>query len=415
MADKLNVKGVAIKAGLSRNNVRYDAEELAKFALTLNGVSIIKDHNAVCDSAIGLVTKTSFDPMTNSVMYSGWITDDGTGITERVKDGRVSKCSIGAIAGKIVEDLEDSNIVIAQDLVGVELSTVIVPGVPGASITQSLDSINANKINNTIKVKPIIESFDLRLTKEQADGMEDKVVSEEEVIVSQEDITAITEEVKSGALKEMMNSSKTSPDEMDKHIHEAMFDDNGDGETDDMHGDMLPMHKHIIQEFMVKEILCGDKKSIHSEKLIWDKKVVAEEAVKSEDENAVVVVSTVAEENVSVENVIETKKEESCSTLDNKVSEEIKMVEEEKQATVVENTNDKLLETLANVTKGLEAVNSRLSNLEKVSESKKEVVETKSVVENKSSDANWDGFCVESQGDGKFAMFKMPTADGRLR
>ena len=159
MGDKLQVNGIAIQAGMSRNNIRYDAEELQKFAKTMEGVSIIKDHNAICDNAVGVVEKTSFDTTTNSVLYNGWIVDDGVGIQEKVRDGRISKVSIGAMCGQLVKETEDSTFLIAKDMTGVELSMVIVPGIAGATISQSLESIEQHNVDNKIKIIPIVETW----------------------------------------------------------------------------------------------------------------------------------------------------------------------------------------------------------------------------------------------------------------
>jgi len=60
--EQVRVSGVAIKAGVSRNRIKYTNEELAKFAPTLTGRPILKDHNATVDSAVGLVEQAmSYD------------------------------------------------------------------------------------------------------------------------------------------------------------------------------------------------------------------------------------------------------------------------------------------------------------------------------------------------------------------
>lgn len=156
--EELRVSGVAIHEGVSRNGVFYSAEELKKFTKTLQGVSIIKDHFAIVDNTIGVVDKTRFDESTASVMFEGWIKDSKIG--ERIKDGRVKHVSIGALVEKIVIPEGDDNPdhVIAKGLTGVELSTVVVPGIPGASITHSLSlQRNAKTAKERSKTPSIFE------------------------------------------------------------------------------------------------------------------------------------------------------------------------------------------------------------------------------------------------------------------
>ncbi len=179
--EKLNVNGLAIKPQISRNRVKYTAEELDKFAKTLKGVSIQKDHSPSVDSAVGLVTKSESNK--GRVTYEGWIKEDSTNLIEKVKDKRISKVSIGAICGQLVREKEDGDIMIAKDLVAVELSLVVVPGIVGATVKQSLDSIRQNKENSKVKVKPILESFEteeeVKLTEEEIKGITESIEEEE--------------------------------------------------------------------------------------------------------------------------------------------------------------------------------------------------------------------------------------------
>lgn len=151
MVERIKVSGIAVKPGVSRNNVMYSKEELRKFAPTLKGVSIIKDHNASCDNAIGKVENIIFDEATGNVMYEGWVENDATNISEKIKDGRVQHVSIGALAGRMVKESEDCSYNTAEDLTGVELSTVIVPGVPGASIQHSYDEYTEESLKEMIE------------------------------------------------------------------------------------------------------------------------------------------------------------------------------------------------------------------------------------------------------------------------
>ena len=59
MVEKINVNGLAIKEGVSRNGILYTMEELKKFSPTLKGVSIQKDHSSSVNDSVGLVTETN--------------------------------------------------------------------------------------------------------------------------------------------------------------------------------------------------------------------------------------------------------------------------------------------------------------------------------------------------------------------
>ena len=132
MVDKIDVQGIAVVEGLSRNGIFYQAEELMKFTPTLKGKPILKDHNAITDNVIGKITKTYF--MNGMVFFDGWIKNDDKNIIDKINDGRISEVSIGAIVDKLVKEKSDDEFTIAKGMTGVELSLVVVPGVVGTKI-----------------------------------------------------------------------------------------------------------------------------------------------------------------------------------------------------------------------------------------------------------------------------------------
>lgn len=132
--EKIKVSGVAIREGISRNHVKYTAKELKKFAPTLSGRPILKDHEGMTDNTIGLVERGDFLNDGQLVTYEGWIKEDGTNLIEKIKDGRIKEVSIGAIAGKVVMENEDDDFIVVKDLEAMELSTTPVPGVKGTSL-----------------------------------------------------------------------------------------------------------------------------------------------------------------------------------------------------------------------------------------------------------------------------------------
>lgn len=152
---KMKVKGVAIHSGVSRNGIMYTNEELKKFTKTLKGVSIIKDHEAKIENLVGMVEDSHDMNDGNIVMYDGWIKDEK--ISEMIKEGMIKHVSIGAIC-QLVKEKEDSEVMMATDMQCMELSLVVVPGVPGATIQQSLIAHESAKTaEEKLRIKPISE------------------------------------------------------------------------------------------------------------------------------------------------------------------------------------------------------------------------------------------------------------------
>lgn len=174
IGNQINVGGVAIKAGVSKNGILYSAKELKLFSKTLATRPIIKDHRGVTDNTIGVVTNSSANSI-GTVSYKGWIKEDGTGIIERVKDGRIKEVSIGAFVRQLVESGNDDGVLIAKGIEAMELSTTPVPAVNGTSLSQTLSKMEAKKLNETIKVLPIYEDVN-RFEEENIEKESDKII-----------------------------------------------------------------------------------------------------------------------------------------------------------------------------------------------------------------------------------------------
>ena len=164
MTEKINVQGIAIRSGLSRNNIMYLPEELKKFAKTMKSRPILKDHRSETDNVIGLVTHSTFDEINETVPFRGWIKNDESNIKEKLEDERIKEVSIGAMIGHLAKETEDSKFYIAKDMESLELSTVPCAGVRGTSITQTLKEIdklneNKNSIKEKVRITPIFEDL----------------------------------------------------------------------------------------------------------------------------------------------------------------------------------------------------------------------------------------------------------------
>jgi len=195
--EKLEVYGIAIRPGLSRNGIRYSKKELEKFAPTLKNKPILKDHNTIVDNTVGLITKSGFND--GIVTYEGWVKDDNNGLIERIKDGRAKEVSIGAMVGKLLYD-EKKEEMIAEQLEAMELSITPTPGVKGTSLNQVLGDMKKRKAGEKIKIMPIVESFSMN--NDEEDVSEHESVKKEQInevnnmVDNQIDKNKIKEEVR---------------------------------------------------------------------------------------------------------------------------------------------------------------------------------------------------------------------------
>lgn len=156
-SDKIKISGIAVREGVSRNNRKYIAKELKSFAPTLVNRPILKDHEGVTDNVIGKVTTSEFKEDGNMVVYEGWIKEDGTKLLDKVRDGRISEVSIGAMAGRVVKENEDDDIIIPTQMEALELSTTPVPGNKGTSLfLQTTENIDLSEEGIT----KMIENYD---------------------------------------------------------------------------------------------------------------------------------------------------------------------------------------------------------------------------------------------------------------
>ena len=169
---KAKVKGLAIEAGMSRNKIKYTDEELMGGSETLEGVTILKDHNATTDNSIGLVERQSYSE--KKQLYEGWVEEDGTNLVQKIRDKRL-KVSVGAMVKKLVREKEDDDFLVAKGIHYMELSTTPTPGIPTASIDtesgtsnvvecfdmkQLQSSLTENEINNIIESCAILNESD---------------------------------------------------------------------------------------------------------------------------------------------------------------------------------------------------------------------------------------------------------------
>jgi len=216
MINQIKISGIAVSEGVSRNKRRYLGVELEKFTPTLNGRPILKDHEGVTDNVIGKITESIYDSKTKSVKYSGWIKEDGTGIIEKIKDGRISEVSIGAIAGKVVKENKDDEIIIPIDLEALELSTTPVPGNKGTSISfesKKYSNEDLNEMINKYKKEQISQSYDNSYKIEKEDKSMEKTTDKTD---------SVTEESKMDEMKKELEILKASNEALSKEKAELL-------------------------------------------------------------------------------------------------------------------------------------------------------------------------------------------------
>ena len=123
----LKVKGIAIKAGMSRNYNIYLEDELKAAVKSLIGQPIYIEHVAA-DKAVGKITDAWWDDKEKAIWYEAEIYDDE--IANKIKAGLIQHVSIAAD----YEIIEPVNGKIPHGLQFTELSLVAVPGIPETNI-----------------------------------------------------------------------------------------------------------------------------------------------------------------------------------------------------------------------------------------------------------------------------------------
>ncbi|MEM3699834.1 MAG: hypothetical protein QXL57_03070 [Candidatus Bathyarchaeia archaeon] len=121
----LKIRGIALRAGMSRNLNIYTPEELQAFAKKLVSAPVYVEHVTV-PNAVGKIVKAEWDG--TNLWYEAEIYDDE--IAEKIRKGLIGHVSVGADYETI--DFVDGKI--PHGLHNAELSLVAVPGVPETNI-----------------------------------------------------------------------------------------------------------------------------------------------------------------------------------------------------------------------------------------------------------------------------------------
>jgi len=131
----LRIQGVAINAGVTRNNDNYTPDELQKAAKSLIGKPIQKDHSESIDATVGKIVGASYQD--NKILFTGEIMDEEC--KKKIRDGRVSSVSIGVGYQELLTETKDGeNVYTPKGLEFLELSLVAIPGDPNAAISHAI-------------------------------------------------------------------------------------------------------------------------------------------------------------------------------------------------------------------------------------------------------------------------------------
>jgi hypothetical protein len=215
----MRIEGVAIEETTSRNNVTYKVDELEMAADTLVGAPLLKDHNNTVDGIVGKVTEAYMDG--KQLKFKAEVMDDS--MKEKIKNGLIKNVSVGSKLKELQKVVEDEvTKFVAKGIEFLELSLVAVPGVKGAtfsqSVTEAFDAFEVEERNNMEnKLKAIEEKLALLLAKEsEEEVLEEEPEAEAEAEEEVEDNTEMEE--KFSAVNKEMNDLKSALLEVTKEL-----------------------------------------------------------------------------------------------------------------------------------------------------------------------------------------------------
>ena len=182
---RIEVKGIAVRSGVSKNNHKFLPEELVKAVDRSIGKTypLIKDHDARTDNTIGRITfgMANVDGSGDTIVpYHGFAIEDGSNILSKIQEGVITEVSIGAHAERMVKESEDSIEEIPIGIHFAELSTTPTPAVDGTMLTKA--SIQNTIVKEAFTCKECGKEFETKdqMLKHKEQMHESKKTEEEE-------------------------------------------------------------------------------------------------------------------------------------------------------------------------------------------------------------------------------------------
>jgi len=248
----MRIEGVAIEETTSRNNVTYKVDELEMAADTLVGAPLLKDHNNTVDGIVGKVTEAYMDG--KQLKFKAEVMDDS--MKEKIRNGLIKNVSVGSKLKELQKVVEDEvTKFVAKGIEFLELSLVAVPGVKGATFTQSVteafDAFEVEERNNMKnKLKAIEEKLALLLAKEsEEEVLEEEPEAEAEAEEEVEDNTEMEE--KFSAVNKEMNDLKSALLEVTKELvsRKSVVSENTNVGPEYAKGDLVSERGNYWQEW----------------------------------------------------------------------------------------------------------------------------------------------------------------------
>ena len=148
--DKL-ISGLAVHEGTYHDIIKVSADEISNATNSIVNATLLKDHNGICDNAVGKVTfaKNFFDEEAGrmATYYEGFVDSDESDLIRKIDKGIIDACSIGFkydpvcdLCGKPLGECEhwlwDDNFAIRATNIDVfELSLTPIPADRKASVS----------------------------------------------------------------------------------------------------------------------------------------------------------------------------------------------------------------------------------------------------------------------------------------
>lgn len=224
----IKVKGIAVKAGTSRNGRKYVVEELEPATNTMKGKNIKMNHSGNVEDNVGIVTNSLF--FNEAVNYEATARNTARhpDVVNMIQNKLIQHVSIEADIDKLIEDKDDEGkpIVVAKGIKFTGLAFVDTPGVEAASvgIAEAFDKIiDKNKkeesfMEEKIKVDEKVKELEDKIKALETEASKYKELYDEAVKLKDEDEEDEKEEEKIEDIKEKVETDESKVKEENERL-----------------------------------------------------------------------------------------------------------------------------------------------------------------------------------------------------